>query len=436
MGDKEIFIKECIEFIDRNSHFYADKVLISSAILKTSSGHWTNCLTLFKVLKKDENVVLRNEINYTMFILIEDIVSLDTFKKIINHLWGGFQIKNYDVRFNGTHFTQNYFPNHNEFSEWPGLYFEVGNNPGENDLKELRSLNYPLVKYKIPCYISGYEATTEWLNLKDFSVDGGRLGKALIFLPNFKTRIKYISYEDDTLKLYIESDKEFSNKLECQFSIKFENKILRENRLMENNQTDMFLKLEDEPLRTYIQLVAPNEGKEEKLDYYYEDTFKHSGTIRFIKKGASRKILDLINNGENQNVEFKPYTRFDKNQDDEIMETIISFANTSGGTILFGVEDGSKIIGIPQNVLKSDTESKFIEEFKRYMRKTTSNKTDGIALNFVEHQIGKNLILEVIVKEGDKKPYSHTENNLIWIRRGSTDRPPSKDELRDLFGIN
>lgn len=434
MGDKEIFIKKCIDFIDTHSSEYADKVLIYSVILKTSSGHWTNCLTLFKILKKGESIILRDEIRYDIFALVEETVSLDRFKKIIEHIWGGFQIKDYDVRFNGTHFIEKYLPNHNEFSNWPGLYFEVGNNPGENDLQELRSLDYPLVKFKVPCYMSGYEAAADWLKIKDFHVDGGRLGKALLFLPNFKARIKNISYEDDDLKLYIDS--EIRNKLECQFVIKFENKTLRKNEIIENNELGMSLKLEDEPVITYVQLIASNAEKDEKLDYYYEDSFRHSGTIRFIKKGASKKILDLISNGENENVEFKPYTRFDKSKDDEIMETVIAFANTSGGSILFGIKDDSKIVGIPQNVLENGTEAKFIEEFKRYIRRTTSNKTNGITLDFKDHQIGKNLILEVSVKEGDKKPYSHTENNLIWVRRGSTDRPPSTDELKNLFGIN
>lgn len=55
------------------------------------------------------------------------------------------------------------------------------------------------------------------------------------------------------------------------------------------------------------------------------------------------KIQQIINNGENLNVEFKS----DKNQisDKEIFEEVVAFANTHGGYLFIGVEDNGAIIG-------------------------------------------------------------------------------------------
>ena len=55
-----------------------------------------------------------------------------------------------------------------------------------------------------------------------------------------------------------------------------------------------------------------------------------------------REVLELIEEGENIQCEFKPkFSTYEK-----IAREIIAFANTKGGKILFGVDDDKKIIGV------------------------------------------------------------------------------------------
>jgi len=55
-------------------------------------------------------------------------------------------------------------------------------------------------------------------------------------------------------------------------------------------------------------------------------------------------IQELIHKPESKTLEFKR----DISSPEKIIRTIVAFANTAGGTILIGIEDGSKkIIGIP-----------------------------------------------------------------------------------------
>ena len=55
-----------------------------------------------------------------------------------------------------------------------------------------------------------------------------------------------------------------------------------------------------------------------------------------------KQLIKLIEEGENLKVEFKQkFSDYEK-----IAKEIIAFANTEGGTIIFGVTDKGKIIGV------------------------------------------------------------------------------------------
>jgi ATP-dependent DNA helicase RecG len=53
-------------------------------------------------------------------------------------------------------------------------------------------------------------------------------------------------------------------------------------------------------------------------------------------------IENLLKQPENKTLEFK----LDLSSIKPIIKTIIAFANTAGGTIIIGVEDGGKVVGI------------------------------------------------------------------------------------------
>ena len=55
-----------------------------------------------------------------------------------------------------------------------------------------------------------------------------------------------------------------------------------------------------------------------------------------------RELLNLIEEGENIQVEFK--RKFSTH--DKIAREMIAFANTKGGYVLFGIDDDKKIVGV------------------------------------------------------------------------------------------
>ena len=69
------------------------------------------------------------------------------------------------------------------------------------------------------------------------------------------------------------------------------------------------------------------------------------------------RIYELINGGENERVEFKSSMRWDykenrvnKNLEGVIIKTLSAFLNSSGGTLLIGVDDLGDVIGIGKDL--------------------------------------------------------------------------------------
>lgn len=95
---------------------------------------------------------------------------------------------------------------------------------------------------------------------------------------------------------------------------------------------------------------------------YGQGTFLEGLLRSFMKKNpdlfldtkiSSDKIIDLIDQGESERLEFKSslrvnlYTRKpDKNIEFAVLKTITAFLNTDGGTLLIGVADDGGIVGI------------------------------------------------------------------------------------------
>lgn len=65
--------------------------------------------------------------------------------------------------------------------------------------------------------------------------------------------------------------------------------------------------------------------------------------------------IEEIKHGENKNIEFKKELPGKSNK---YVKTVIAFANTSGGKIVFGVEDKTReIVGVDESVVFSVMDS-------------------------------------------------------------------------------
>ncbi|MBF8962428.1 putative DNA binding domain-containing protein [Pontibacter sp. FD36] len=98
----------------------------------------------------------------------------------------------------------------------------------------------------------------------------------------------------------------------------------------------------------------------------------------------------LIWQGENDQVDFKQRVT----QPDKIARTLVSFANTRGGTILIGVKDNGYIVGIDP------------DEEKHTLELAAAFYCDPpLQLAYEEVELEGQTILKVTVPESDQKPH-------------------------------
>ncbi len=126
------------------------------------------------------------------------------------------------------------------------------------------------------------------------------------------------------------------------------------------------------------------------------------------QRGAD--LTHLIVGGESATVEFK------RSLTKDIGRELCAFANGGGGTVLLGVTDAGKIVGVPDhNRLKSRVHS-------------TARSADP-AIDVEVDSVGE--ILRVVVPPQKRKPYSF--RGRFFMRDGASSQQMSNEEVEELF---
>ena len=94
-----------------------------------------------------------------------------------------------------------------------------------------------------------------------------------------------------------------------------------------------------------------------------------------------KDIHKLIGTGESEKVEFK------QSFNDEVIESIVAFANTSGGSVFIGISNSGKIIGVS---IGKETLQQWTNEIK--------NKTSPVQIpEITEHEVDGKVICQIRV---------------------------------------
>jgi len=137
-----------------------------------------------------------------------------------------------------------------------------------------------------------------------------------------------------------------------------------------------------------------------------------------------KQLIKLIENGENLNVEFKQrFSDFGK-----IAKEFIAFANTKGGTIIFGVDDNAKIYGVESE-----------KEVSELVKETVQNYCEPqIEYNtsYIEIENKEIVVVEVPVSKNKPHRIQDSKNKLVliealvYIRVKDKSIPASKEMIK------
>jgi hypothetical protein len=147
-------------------------------------------------------------------------------------------------------------------------------------------------------------------------------------------------------------------------------------------------------------------------------------------KYSEEEIEKLLLKSENSDHERKDYPTYktikDKQQD--LMETIVAFANCKGGNILFGVKNSFREISEIDGFLDQTD----IEELNKNIRNLIrSHCIPSIPFVLTKNVYKEKNILILEIPEGKVKPYVWRYNNKdkVFIRNGEQDVECNREEL-------
>jgi hypothetical protein len=146
-----------------------------------------------------------------------------------------------------------------------------------------------------------------------------------------------------------------------------------------------------------------------------------------LRRTKIPSIKEALEKGEGEEIEFKRGISDSKlsKGDDEILESIASFANTNGGVIFIGIDDEGHIKGLAFNSKQRD----LLEQKLRQLAHNRINPMPPMQIVFEE--IRELTVAKIIVARGDAPIYML--DGRIYVRSGSLDMPAEPDDVLRLL---
>jgi hypothetical protein len=274
-----------------------------------------------------------------------------------------------------------------------------------------------LAKFDLPVYPNGQAAVVDFLQLKSVTRrDYGLNPRIELLIPDYRARIKNLRLAGKKVSIEAEGIEMTLSDLAAKFYCETETKAYTSDIIpVENGQASYVV--EKEP--TLVQALLFSRLDKDPIDSKSFDYRNPRSFEGIIIESIEAQLIDIIKRGEGINVEFKPGLVRENYSD--FMETVVSFANTSGGIIFLGVDDKGRVSGFEENV--TDTVTNLIAD---YCEPSIEPQIESRV------PIKDKVVTLVRVPEGENKPYMLRDRGII-VRRGSTDRQITRIELDDIY---
>ncbi len=440
-------MEEIREIITVNGAYY-DKVRIryvNIRSVKNPARLWQHAMCVIQMLPKNTKIEQVGSIIYedvhlyeywleprdllkTLALLQNEGVGINT-----NRLFLGDDLNIREV---------GYMQHDNHISTFPGYLYSSPRVSNRVDIPR-----HPLLQYQNPYLTNAHEAIAWWCELPDYRGDSdGRIGTTFIFLPECRAFFKELKYNYDEKVLFIKAMREEPT-LELFLKGAYSGPHGYREISHDIKQDALALEIPIPPEEAAsienfeIYLI---DGGGNIFDYHIENRYDKRLVKRIFSKALDTEKQDNIKNalllGECDTVEFKQYIEEKDRKVTEIIETVVAFANTKGGTVLIGVDDYAVLQGIEIDIAKAahsrgETTDFVLKQYIGWIRKEISDRLNKTVLYSVDKQeySGK-VILVIKVLEGQQKPYAMMPNKDIYIRRGANNVKPDPDtELPRLF---
>jgi len=297
---------------------------------------------------------------------------------------------------------------HPEWSRWPADVFLFDPVMGQN-----YAPNTPLIAVEAPYYPSFSQLLSEFFDIRNQSWTNYFRGQIVAVLPDFRARISKFIIGQGCLRAEIDGRfSEVSDLVAKIYAASSASRLCQE--MIRLEEPAFRVDLADTPTMASVVVMC---GKTH--DVLDQRTFQQNTTWQ--DPGVSieqpeQEIEQMILTGECETLEFK----LKLSRSERLVKTAVAFANTKGGTIIFGVDDEHQVLGCEIRGM-ADTITNMI--------RGNCDPLPEFSTRIVEHQ-GKSLFLVDVIESSRV----HVVRELgPFIRAQGTTRVPTADELAALF---
>ena len=158
-------------------------------------------------------------------------------------------------------------------------------------------------------------------------------------------------------------------------------------------------------------------------------------------KELNHNVQHFISEGEGRFVEFKETLRWDTRKEEinkeiehAVAKTIVGFLNSEGGTLLIGINDNAKVIGLENDYKTLPKKNKDgFENHLSQLIKTTIGLQFTKYINIKFEKVENENVCIVSVGESRKPAYLHKSNDKedFFVRVGNSTQPFSMSETEE-----
>jgi len=160
-----------------------------------------------------------------------------------------------------------------------------------------------------------------------------------------------------------------------------------------------------------------------------------------------REIVELIKQGESATLEFKSSARWnlkedkpDKTMEEVILKTVAAFLNSEGGTLLIGVADDGKVVGL-QHDYKIHKKQPDRDGYELFLTQFLLRDNLGLDLStqvkFSFHTMEREEVCKVRISQSPRPVYVTNKNKQgqpeeqFWIRSGNSSHQLTISKIYD-----
>ena len=198
---------------------------------------------------------------------------------------------------------------------------------------------------------------------------------------------------------------------------------------LRNNDT---LEINENDIRN-VELWLLTQGSE-LVDYISTTQWPYKYEPTSNEARQEEVLRNLIDQGESEQCEFKPYIDLGSKKAVEIEKTVCAFSNQRGGTLFVGIDDEGSVIGLEQSVTKrGDDIRKAIEVYEKDIRARLREalKDNQCYTTRVATISGMQLIVIDVQRSAEVNYFVRSDlAKVAFIRHGATSARMSPSEIQ------